>query len=80
LNSRHPKGEGRKAPLTVKNQPIWERTMLDMKKCLLGLKNKKGVPILDTALKTGPLGFLIALESVRQIMHELVCTDIPKLK
>lgn len=51
-----------------------------MKTCMYGLKDANNTPILQFKLKTGPLGFLVAIQSIEGIMEELVCCERPSLK
>ena len=51
-----------------------------MKTCMYGLKDANNTPILQFKLKTGPLGFLVTIQSIESIMEELVCCEHPALQ
>ena len=72
LNSRNLLGSRFKAPLKVMNRQTWEPFAAEAFFYIKDLKNKTGVPICETRLKTRFLGFLCNILSLEQIFDVLV--------
>jgi hypothetical protein len=72
LNSRNPLAKGYKAPLRPTNKCTWDAFLTDVYDYIIKLKNTSGVQMCKTKHKTGFLGFLIGIRSIKQMFHDLV--------
>ena len=72
LNSRNPCAKGFKAALRKSNQHTWESFLDEAREYIIGLKNASGHLMYTTRRKTGFVGFLVAIDSIKSIFHELV--------
>ena len=78
LNSRNPCAKGYKAALRVDNKRLWQPFLDEASSYIKGLKNEVGNLMYNTKRKTGFVGFLLAIESVKLLFKELVeKTDPP---
>ena len=80
LNSRNPLGRGLKAPLSIKNKSEWEPFLEAAFNSLSSIKTLEGKSIFKTKKKTGFLGLLIDIASIRRLFHELVESNNAPLK
>ncbi|KAK3910037.1 DNA transposase [Frankliniella fusca] len=70
---------GLKQPMYLKNQHIWDRALEEGKNYILGLQLKENgrqtfKSVFDDARKIGFIGFLVGIESIRGLFHDLVRT------
>ena len=72
LNSRNPCAKGYKAPLLVANKSVWNPYLDNAYNYILGLKSADGQLMHTTRRKTGFIGFLAAVKSIKGLFHELV--------
>ncbi|CAB4023676.1 Hypothetical predicted protein [Paramuricea clavata] len=73
LNSRNPCAKGYKAPLLVANKSVWDPYLDNAYNYILGLKSADGQLMHTTRRKTGFIGFLAAVKSIKAgQFHELV--------
>ena len=72
LNSKNPFAKGLKAPLSLSNKHIWEPFIDEAAKYIRSLTVENGKSILKTQRKTGFIGFLLGIESIKGIFHEYV--------
>ena len=73
LNSRNPFGKGFKSALRINNKMAWHPFLTEAYSYIFGLKDSTGgSPMYRTRRKTGFVGFLVAIQSVKAIFHELV--------
>jgi hypothetical protein len=72
LNSRNPCAKGYKAPLLVANKSVWDPYLDNACNYILGLKSAVGQLMHTTRPKTGFIGFLAAVKSIKGLFHELV--------
>ena len=75
LNTRNPCAKGYKAALRINNKGLWLPFLDEASNYIKGLKNVTGVPMHKTKRKTGFVGFLVAIESVKLLFTELVERD-----
>ena len=75
LNTRNPCAKGYKAALRINNKGLWLPFLDEASNYIKGLKNVTGVPMHKTKRKTGFVGFLVAIESVKLLFKELVERD-----
>ena len=80
LNSRNPLGKSYKAPLSVTNKSEWEPFLETAFNYLSSIKTLEGKSIYKTKKKTGFLGLLIDIASIRRLFHELVESNNAPLK
>lgn len=79
-NSKNPFAKGLKAPLTVENRHIWEPFVDEAAAYIRGLTVEGGKSILKTKRKTGFIGFLLGIESIKAIFNEYVAAPQAPLK
>ena len=72
LNSRNPCAKGFKAALRKSNKSSWEPFIDEAREYIIGLKNTLGDPMYTTRRKTGFVGFLVAIDSIKSIFFDLV--------
>ena len=72
LNTRNPCAKGYKQPLRVNNKSSWLPFMNEASNYIKGLKDAMGKPMYKTKRKTGFIGFILAIESVKLLFQELV--------
>ena len=72
LNSRNPHGGLAKQPLRLRNQQNWAKAFDDAVSYLLTLKDVSSQPLYYGTRKTGIVGFIIAIESIRSITIDLL--------
>lgn len=72
LNSRNPFAKGYKSALRISNKVTWEPFLNEAHKYIMGLKDASRKAMTTTRRKTGFIGFLVAIQSIRQIFHDLV--------
>ena len=78
LNSRNPCGTGFKAPMRLTNREWWMNVIDSTVKYVMTLKESSGILMIEGKRKTGFVGFIICLRSVKEIFEKLVaCTDPP---
>ena len=80
LNSRNPLAKGYKAPLRPTNKFTWDAFLTDVYDYIIKLENSTGVKMCKTKRKTGFIGFLIGINSIRQMFHDLVESKSPPLQ
>lgn len=80
LNSRNPLAKGYKAPLRPSNKCTWDAFLTDAYDYIIHLSNTSGIQMCKTKRKTGFLGFLIGIKSVKQMFHDLVESQSAPLK
>lgn len=71
LNCRSVYGKGYKAPLSLQNQRVWDEVLKTSEKYIYHLK-LEGQSILNIKRKTFALGFLININSFRQLALDLL--------
>ena len=72
LNSRNPCAKGFKAALLKSNKASWESFLHEANDYIMGLKNTSDDLMYTTRRKTGFIGFMVAIESMKGIFAELV--------
>ena len=72
LNTRNPCTTGFKAALRVKNKSSWDPFLDKAYNYIEGLKDALQNPMHTTKRKTGFVGFLLAIKSVKGLFHDLV--------
>ena len=72
LNSRNPCAKGFKSALNVKNKGAWDPFLDKAYDYILSLKDASGQPMYTTRRKTGFVGFLLAIKSVKGIFQDFV--------
>jgi hypothetical protein len=78
LNSRNPCGKNYKAPLRVGNKTDWDTFLDGAYGYILGLKSADGQLMHTTRRKTGFIGFIVAIKSIKGLFHDLIeRTDAP---
>jgi hypothetical protein len=65
LNSRNPCAKGFKAALRKSNKHNWESFLDEAREYIIGLKNASGDLMYTTRRKTGFVGFLVAINSIK---------------
>lgn len=80
LNSRNPLAKGYKAPLRATNFSYVDTFLTVAEQYIMSLKDRNGVSILKSRRKTGFLGFLICIKSVRMLMTDLLMPDPAPMK
>ena len=75
LNTRNPCAKGYKAALRINNKGLRLPFLEEAFNYIKGLKNATGVSMHKTKRKTGFVGFLVAIESVKLPFKELVERD-----
>ena len=78
LNSRNPLAKGFKAPLSSANFSFVDTFLSHAEQYIMSLTDRTGTSILHTRRKTGFLGFLVCIKSVRMLVEDLLmCTAAP---
>ena len=72
LNSKNPLAKGFKAPMKMENHDEWSPFLKHAHEYIFSLKNSSGQFMHRTKQKTGFVGFLCAIESVKGIFEEYV--------
>ena len=72
LNSQNPLTKGYKAPLRPTYKCTWDAFLMDVYDYIIKLENSTGVKMCKTKRNTGFIGFLIGINSIRQMFHDLV--------
>ena len=72
LNSCNPHGGLAKQPLRLRNQQNWAKAFDNAVSYLLTLKDMSNQPLYYGTRKTGIVGFIIAIESIRSITIDLL--------
>ena len=72
LNSRNPCAGGYKSALRVSNKKFWNPFLDEAFSYILSLKDPSGIPMHATRRKTGFVGFLVAIKSIKGIFYDLV--------
>ena len=80
MNSRSPWGKGSKAPLRTDNRHVWEPFLDEAFDYLLHLKDTAGTPMHESKRRTGFIGFMTAIKSVKGLFQEYVALDESLLK
>ena len=75
MNSRNPLGKGFKAPLKTCNKTVWEPFLNEAFDYLLHLKMRNGTLLYKSKHKTAFIGFMLAIETFKQMFYELVEKD-----
>lgn len=71
FNSRNLRQKFYKCPINPNNHEVILRKLEDCKQCLLNLKLKNGQLLINSSRKTGFLGFLINIESLKMLYEDL---------
>ena len=78
LNTRNPCARGYKEALRTTNKGSWLPFVNQASNYIKGLRDEMGNLMYKTKRKTGFVGFILAIESVKSLFHELVGrTDAP---
>ena len=80
LNSRNPLAKGYKSPLRVSNKSSWDPFLDEAYQYILGPKNPDVQPMHTTRRKTGFLGFLVGIQSIKRIFQALAEANNVPLK
>lgn len=72
LNSRNPLAKGFKSALRIANKAIWDPFLTKASHYFLSLKSLEGQVMYRTRRKTGFIGFLVAIHSIKGLFHDLV--------
>ena len=72
LNSRNPCAKGYKAALRKSNKETWEAFLDETYHYILCLRDVSGNLMYNTRRKTGFVGFMLAIKSIKQIFFDLV--------
>ena len=72
LNTRNPCAKGYEAALRTNNKGLWLPFLEEASNYIKGLTDVTGVPMHMTKRKTGFVGFLVAIESLKLLFKELV--------
>ena len=72
LNSRNPWGTGFKSAMRIGNKQAWEPFLDEAYSYILALKNSTGQPMHQSKRKTGFIGFLVAIRSIKGLFNDLV--------
>lgn len=81
LNSRNPFGSGLKAPMRLTNRERWMSVLSEAEEYILGLKDDQGQQMYQhKRKKTGFLGFLLNINSVKEIFQQYVGSENAPLK
>ena len=80
LNSRNPLSRNYKAPLRPSNYACTEKFLDEAYAYIIKLKNSSGTLLTMSKQKTGFLGFMIAIKSVKALYCELVASPKPHMK
>lgn len=78
LNSRSPLARSYKAPLSSKNAFLWKSFFAEAEQYIKRLRHSNGQLVIEGLKKTGFVGLLICMDSVRTLFDDLVMTG--KLK
>ena len=80
LNSRNPLSKNFKAPLRPSNYSYIEKFLDETYNYISKLRNGEGNLITESGKKTGFIGFLIAIKSIKALYKKLVDSPKPLLK
>ena len=80
LNSRNPCGTGFKAPMRLTNREWWMNVIDSTVQYVMALKESSGKLMIEGKRKTGFLGFIICLRSVKEIFERLVACTYPPMR
>ena len=80
MNSRNPIAKEFKAPIKSSNQHVWEPFLDEAFHYLRHLKESTGVPMYKSRRKTGFVGFMAAIMSIKGIFGEYVAKNDSPLK
>ena len=80
LNSRNPFGTGFKAPMRKTNRDRWQKALDNADKYIRQLKDTDGRQVTEGKQRTGFVGFLVCLHSVKAIFDTLVACDDPPMQ
>lgn len=80
FNSRNPLAKGYKAPLRSSNFSFVDKFLCEAEKYIMALRDSNSLPILHTRRKTGFLGFLICIKSLRVLVQDLLMLDSAPIK
>ena len=72
LNSRNPVAKGYKSPMRQANRNVWDPFLDEAYAYILALTDGTGNTLHSSRRKTGFIGFLAAIKSVRSIFQDLV--------
>ena len=72
LNSKNALGKSFKSPLRNANKQGWSRSFSEAFKYILNLKTLKGIPLVNSARKSGFLGFLCNIKYIESIFEKYV--------
>lgn len=75
FNSKNKYGRNFKAPLTLKNYHYWRPFLEESFQYISELRNDNGKLLVESRRKTGFLGFLTLIQSIKSIFHKLVRED-----
>ena len=75
LNSRNPFGRDSKAPLRSENRNVWEPFLDEAFNYLLHLKDSAGTLTHEGPRKTGFIGFMTGIHSIKGLFKEYVDVD-----
>ena len=80
LNSRNPLAKNYKAPLRMSNYQYIDKFLEEAYQYIKSIKGPTGSSTITSRRKTGFLGFLVAIKSVRALYKDLVASTPAKLK
>jgi len=80
LNSRNPCAKGYKSALRLQNKHLWSTFLSQAYQYLYQLKDLQGTVMHKTRRKTGFIGFMAAIESVKGIFEDMVGSEAAPLK
>ena len=74
MNSKNFLGKNLKAPMTLENEITWSKIFEKTTSYILGLSLPNGQKLIHSRRKTGFLGFLVNIQSIRNIFDRFVRT------
>ena len=74
LNSRNPITKGSKSALRLTNKEDWQPFFAEAYDYILGLTDLEDKKMVNSRRKTGFVGFLVAMTSIRSLFNDLVET------
>ena len=80
LNTRNFAGAWYKTPLTVANKERWLNHLDKSERMCRGIRSANGRLMVETQRKTGFLGMIVNIHSLRYIAQHYMCSKEPKLK
>ena len=72
LNSHSPVGKGSKSPLRLCNESYWKPLLIKFRSYLLCLKSADGISLVNHRRKTAFIGFVMSINTVLQLAHDLL--------